>query len=91
MSLSKGVTTKFDRRKQTCKSIKSLETISRDSKSFLKSFGGMKPKKAFEISTINCTMIVVIKLYSSIILLTPKSLKLMMKKPRLLWLLPGCR
>ena len=55
---------------------------------FRKNFGGMKLNNIFEI--MNC-MIVLIKLYNSSILLNQKGLKLMMKNPPSLWLLPGCR
>ena len=43
------------------------------SKAFWKAFGRMKPKKGFENSIMNCIMIVLIKLYSSRMLLNQES------------------
>ena len=58
---------------------------------FLKNFWGYETKESFSDFIMNCIMIVLIKLYSSMVLLHQKSLKLMMKNPPPLWLLSGCR
>ena len=57
----------------------------------LKTFWGHETKNIFEYSNMNGIMIVLIKLYSSTIPLNQKSLKLMMKNPLSLLLLPSCR
>ena len=49
--------------------MKFFNIINGSSKLFLKIFGGMNPKRGFENSIINCRMVVLVKLYSSRMLL----------------------
>ena len=58
---------------------------------FLKNFWGYETIGSFSDCIMNCIMIVLIKLYSSMVLLHQKSMKLMMKNPPPLWLHSGCR
>ena len=57
----------------------------------MKIIGSMKRQKAFENFIMNCRMIVLIKLYTSKILVKQKSVKLMTKNLPSLRLLLGCR